>query len=89
MTRIVHCIKLKKDTEGLKQAPYPGELGNKIFDNISAQAWEMWLGQQTMLINEYRLSLIEPKAREFLEQEMINFLFEDKSVLPAQYKEVD
>ena len=87
MTRIVHCKKLKKDAEGLERAPYPGELGDEIFNSVSAEAWEMWLGHQTMLINEYRLSLIEPKAREFLEQEMINFLFEDKSVLPAQFIE--
>lgn len=87
MTRTVHCLKLQKESPALKRAPYPGTLGDKILNSISAEAWQMWLEQQTMLINEYRLSLIEPKAREFLEQEMIKFLFEGESVAPSQYTE--
>ena len=75
MTHIVHCQKLHKDAEGLSKPPYPGELGQRIYDHICAEAWQLWLGRQTMLINEYRLSLIDPKAREFLQKELETFLF--------------
>jgi Fe-S cluster biosynthesis and repair protein YggX len=78
-------MKLRKEAEGLEQPPYPGELGQKIFENISKEAWQMWLGQQTMLINEYRLSMIDPKAREFLKQEMEKYLFEDSNVAPPDF----
>ena len=54
MSRTVHCSKLNKDAEGLDTPPYPGELGQKIFENVSKEAWQLWLKQQTMLINEYR-----------------------------------
>ena len=66
MTRMVHCKKLNQELPGLAQPPYPGELGQRIFENISQQAWQDWLRQQTMLINEYRLSMIDPKAQSFL-----------------------
>jgi len=75
MSRNVQCAKLDKEAEGLEFLPYPGELGEKIFANISKEAWKLWLGHQTMLINEYRLSTIDPKSREFLETEMDKFLF--------------
>lgn len=75
MSRTVHCSKLGKQAEGLARPPYPGEMGQRIFDNISQQAWDEWMKQQTILINEYRLSVIDPKAREFLEKEMKKFLF--------------
>ena len=69
MTRTVNCVMLKKEAEGLDYAPYPGELGRRIYDGVSKEAWQRWLGHQTMLINEYRLTPIEPEARKFLEQE--------------------
>jgi len=75
MTRMVNCVKLSKQAEGLKTLPYPGELGKKIYKNISNEAWQMWMRQQTMLINEYRLSPIDPKARKMIETEMEKFLF--------------
>ena len=75
MIRHIFCRKLKKEADGLNYPPYPGELGNRIYENISKQAWKDWLSYQTILINEYRLSLIDHKARQFLEQEMIKFLF--------------
>ena len=84
--RIVNCLKLKKELPGLSQPPYPGPLGQRIYDNISQEAWDLWLGQQTMLINEYRLVLIEPKAREFLQEEMEKFLFEGGCATPEGYK---
>jgi len=85
MSRTVHCELLKKDAEGLDFAPYPGELGQRIYDRVSKQAWQMWLGHQTMLINEYRLTPIEPEARKFLEKEMEKFLFAGGAEKPKQY----
>ena len=66
-------------------APYPGELGQRIYDNVSKEAWQRWLGHQTMLINEYRLTPIEPEARKFLVAEMEKFLFEGGAEKPAGY----
>jgi Fe-S cluster biosynthesis and repair protein YggX len=75
MARTVHCVKLDKEAEGLAAPPYPGELGKRIYQNVSQEAWQMWLTHQTRLINEYRLSPIEPEARQFLEGEMEKFFF--------------
>ena len=87
MSRTVNCVKLKKEAEGLDRAPYPGELGQKVFDNVSKEAWQQWLGHQTMLINEYRLSPVDPKARTFLEEQMEKFFFSDEQAeLPPDYK---
>ena len=77
---------LGTESEGLDKPPYPGELGKRVFDSVSKLAWQKWLGHQTMLINEYRLSPIEPKAREFLEKEMEKFLFGDGSEAPPDFK---
>jgi Fe-S cluster biosynthesis and repair protein YggX len=76
MSRQVQCVKLNKPAEGLDRPPYPGELGQRIFEHVSKEAWQLWLRQQTMLINEYRLSPIDPNARTFLEREMEKFFFE-------------
>ncbi|MEJ2612529.1 MAG: oxidative damage protection protein [Candidatus Thiodiazotropha sp.] len=70
MSRTVECVKLKQQAEGLDHMPYPGELGQRIFDNVSKQAWQEWLKYQTMLINENRISPVDPKARKFLEEQM-------------------
>ena len=86
MARIVHCVKLGKEAEGLDFPPYPGELGKRIYDNVSKQAWQQWLTHQTMLINEYRLSPIEPKARKYLEGEMEKFFFGGGSEKPPDFK---
>ena len=83
--RMVKCVKLGKTAEGLKMPPYPGELGKRIFENISSEAWQMWLKHQTTLINEYRLTPFEPKARQFLEQEMEKFFFGGGSAKPEGY----
>lgn len=85
MSRIVHCKKLGVESSGLEHPPYPGKLGQRIFEEISEQAWDLWLSHQTMLINEYRLSLIDPKSREFLENEMEKFLFGGESTQPPGY----
>ena len=75
MTRMVNCVKLGKEAEGLERPTYPGELGQKIFDNVSKEAWGLWLKQQTMLMNEYRLSPINPEHRKYLEEQMEKFFF--------------
>jgi Fe-S cluster biosynthesis and repair protein YggX len=85
MSRLVNCAKLHKEAEGLSQPPFPGELGNKIYAGISIEAWAMWLEHQTMLINEYRLSMLDPKAREYLKVEMEKFLFSEGGEKPAGY----
>ncbi len=86
MTRMVNCVKLGKEAEGLDRPPYPGELGKRIFENVSKEAWQLWLRQQTMLINEYRLSPIDPKHRKFLEEQMEKFFFGEGAETPPDYK---
>ena len=85
MARMVNCVKLETEAEGLDRAPYPGEFGQRIFDNISKEAWQSWMRHQTILINEHRLSVIDPKAREFLEKEMEKFLFGEGSDTPEGF----
>lgn len=85
MARTVHCVKLDKEAEGLPAPPYPGELGKRIYEHVSQEAWQMWLTHQTRLINEYRLSPIEPKSREFLEQEMEKFFFGGGELTETHY----
>ncbi len=88
MTRTVTCVLLRIPAEGLDYQPYPGELGKRIYENVSKQAWQQWLAHQTMLINENRLSPIEPKARKFLEIEMDKFFFSGGSEKPAGFKDI-
>jgi Fe-S cluster biosynthesis and repair protein YggX len=75
MARTVHCIKLGKEAEGLDFPPVPGEMGKKLWQSVSKQAWQDWIRQQTMLVNEYRLNLSDPKARKYLAQQMENHFF--------------
>ena len=77
MTRMVNCVLLKREAEGLERLTYPGDRGQRIFDNVSQEAWKQWLGHQTILMNEYRLSPINAKDRKFLEEEMDKFFFGD------------
>lgn len=85
MTRIVHCAYLKRDAEGLDFAPWPGELGKRIYESISKEAWAKWLAHQTMVINENRLSPIDPATRKRLAAEMEAFLFGGGAAPPAGY----
>ena len=85
MSRIIFCVKLQREAEGLAYAPYPGELGKRIFEHVSKEAWTQWLAHQTMLINENRLSPLDPKARKFLEGEMEKYFFGDGSAAPQGY----
>jgi Fe-S cluster biosynthesis and repair protein YggX len=85
VTHIVHCIKLGKETEGMDFPPYPGDLGKKIYESVSKEAWQLWLSQQTMLINENRLSLADSKSQQFLKEELENFFFGEGSAPPAEF----
>lgn len=85
MTRMVNCVKLGREAEGLPRAPYPGELGKRILEQVSREAWAAWLKHQTMLINEYRLTPIEAKDRKFLEGEMEKYFFGEGSAAPEQF----
>lgn len=85
MPRQVNCVLLKIETDGLDYVPYPGELGKRVYENVSKQAWQQWLAHQTMLINEYRLSTIDPKARKFLVEEMEKFFFGGGSDKPKEF----
>jgi Fe-S cluster biosynthesis and repair protein YggX len=85
MAHTVHCVKLNQEAEGLDFAPYPGELGKKIYESVSKEGWQMWLGQQTMLINEYRLSLADPKSQQFLKEELEKFFFGEGSAPPVDF----
>ena len=85
MPHTVSCVKLGREAEGLAAPPYPGESGKRIYENVSKEAWQQWLAHQTMLINEYRLTPFEPKARQFLEQEMEKYFFGAGSETPKDY----
>lgn len=85
MARMVKCVKLGREAEGLDFPTYPGELGKRIYENVSKDAWRLWLNHQTMLMNEYRLNPLDTKARKFLEQEMEKFFFGEGSKPPEGY----
>jgi Fe-S cluster biosynthesis and repair protein YggX len=89
MARTVNCVVLGVEAEGLDYAPYPGELGQRIYDNVSKEAWQRWLKHQTMLLNEYRLTPIDPKARKFLVEEMEKFFFGGGSQKPKEFVDPD
>ena len=85
MSRMVKCVFLGEEAEGLHYLPYPGELGQRVYDNVSKAAWQRWVAHQTILINEYRLSPIEPKAKKFLAEEMEKFFFGEGSAAPDAF----
>ena len=86
MTRTVQCVLLKREAPGLDRVPYPGALGQRVFNEVSKEAWVAWVKHQTMLINEYRLTPVDPKARKFLEAEMEKYFFGDGSEKPKEFQ---
>ena len=84
-TRLIQCVYLKKEAPGLERPVYPGDLGARIWRQVSKEAWQKWVAHQTMLINEYRLVPMEPKARKFLEGEMEKFLFGGGAAAPEGF----
>lgn len=85
MARMVQCVKLGREAEGLDSPPFPGELGQKIFENVSKEAWELWKGHMTMIVNEYRLSMANPEAQKILMEQMDQFFFGEGAQLPPDY----
>jgi len=85
MARMVQCVKLGREAEGLDYPTYPGELGKRIWENVSKEAWQMWLNHQTMLMNEYRINPLDQKARKFIEGEMEKYFFGAGSQAPSGY----
>ena len=85
MARMVFCTRLQKEAEGLRFQLYPGEVGKRIFDHISQEAWSEWQQKQTMLLNEKKLNMMDENDRIFLEQEMVKYLFEGQDVIIDGY----
>ena len=85
MARTVHCIKLGREADGLDFAPYPGPLGQRLYENVSKEAWAAWLKQQTMLVNENRLNLADARARKYLAQQMEKHFFGEGADVAVGY----
>lgn len=85
LPKTIFCLKLNQEAEALERPPYPGELGQRLWQQISKPAWQGWLGHQTMLINEYRLNLLDRTARSFLAAEMEKYFFGSGSATPEKY----
>jgi Fe-S cluster biosynthesis and repair protein YggX len=84
MPRMIHCIKLKKEAEGLDFPPYPGEMGKRLWAEVSKEAWAGWMKHQTMLVNENRLNLADQKARQYLARQLERYFFGDGQADAAQ-----
>jgi len=89
MARTVHCVKLDKDLDGLEKPPFRGELGQRIFDTVSAQAWKTWLEHSKMLINEYRLDLTSESGQRLWMTECEKFFYGEGSSVPKEFKAVE
>jgi Fe-S cluster biosynthesis and repair protein YggX len=89
MARTVHCVKLDKDLDGLEKAPFRGDLGQRVFDTVSAQAWKGWLEHSKMLINEYRLDLTSESGQRLWMTECEKYFFGEGSAAPAEFKAVE
>ena len=85
MPRMVNCVKLGKEAEGVKWKPWNDELGQKIYDSVSQEAWKLWLEHSKMLINEYRLDLMSPRAQQILKEQCDKFFFGEGAQLPPDY----
>lgn len=85
MSRMVNCIKLGREAEGLEFPPLPGEMGRKMYENVSKEAWQAWVKHQTMLINENRLNLADQRARQYLAAQMQSYFFGEGAEMPAGY----
>ncbi|HEX2732829.1 MAG TPA: oxidative damage protection protein [Polyangiaceae bacterium] len=87
MSRTVHCIKLNQELPGLPKPPFKGDLGQRVFDKVSEQAWRQWLEHSKMLINEYRLDLVSEHGQRIWMTELEKYFFGEGSALPAEFVE--
>jgi Fe-S cluster biosynthesis and repair protein YggX len=85
MARMVQCVKLQRELEGLDKPPFPGELGKRIYEQVSKEGWKLWTAHMTMLVNEYRLSMSNPDAQKFLQEQVEQFFFGEGAALPPDY----
>jgi Fe-S cluster biosynthesis and repair protein YggX len=85
MSRTVQCVKLQREAEGLDFPPYPGELGKRLYEHVSREAWQGWVKHQTMLVNENRLNLADARARKYLATQMEQYFFGEGAERPAGY----
>ena len=86
MPRTVYCVKLQKELPALEETPWPGELGKRIYDSVSLQAWKMWEDRMKMILNEYRLMPWQKEAQQLMAKQMEDFFFGGTDVLPPEYK---
>ena len=84
-TRMVHCVKFDKDMPGLDRVPWKGELGKRVYENVSKEAWKMWLEHSKMIMNEYRLNPLDPSSQKIMEEQMEQFFFGEGAKLPEGY----
>ncbi len=82
MPRMVQCVKLGRELPGLDKPPFPGELGQRIYEHVSKEAWDMWPAQSTLIINHYGLNMADPEARKFLREQMEEFFFGEEAKMP-------
>lgn len=82
MARMVKCVKLGRELPGLDKPPFPGELGQRIYEHVSKQAWDMWPAQSTLIINHYGLNMADPEARKILREQMEEFFFGEQPEMP-------
>jgi Fe-S cluster biosynthesis and repair protein YggX len=83
---MVHCVKLKQELEGLEKPPFKGELGQRVFDNVSREAWRAWLEHSKMIVNEYRLDLVSPQGQRIWMDQLEKYFFGDGAAAPPDYK---
>jgi len=86
MARMVKCVKLGRELEGLDKPPFAGELGQRIYDNVSKEGWKLWTQHMTMVVNEFRLSMANPESQKILMEQMDQFFFGEGAALPPEYK---
>jgi Fe-S cluster biosynthesis and repair protein YggX len=85
MARMVKCVKLGRELEGLDKPPFAGELGQRIYDNVSKEGWKLWTQHMTMVVNEFRLSMANPESQKILMEQMEQFFFGEGAALPPEY----
>jgi len=81
----VHCVKFGKDMPGLERVPWKGDLGKRVYENVSQEAWKLWIEHSKMLMNEYRLNPLDPQSQKIMEEQMEQFFFGEGAKLPAEY----
>ena len=84
-TRMVHCVKFGKDLPGLDRVPWRGELGKRIYENVSKDAWKLWIEHSKMIMNEYRLNPLDPNSQKIMEEQLEQFFFGEGAKLPEGY----